>query len=50
MKGLGKKIGRASAGGTAEKKIMPVETDPNKLVNYCCGSNYFVEGEDVKVK
>lgn len=28
---------------------MPVVTDPNRLVNYCCGSNYFVEGEDVKV-
>lgn len=28
---------------------MPVEQDPKKLVNYVCGSNYFVEGEDVKV-
>lgn len=29
---------------------MPVETDPKKLVQYVCGSNYFKTGEDVKVK
>ena len=28
---------------------MPVETDANKLVNYCCGSNYFKTGQDVKL-
>merc|ERR1719414_2066677 len=26
------------------------ESDPKKLVEYCCGSNYFLEGEDVKLK
>ena len=29
---------------------MDVETDPEKLVNYVCGSNYKLEGEDVKIK
>jgi large subunit ribosomal protein L54 len=33
-----------------EKKVIPVETDPHRLVNYVCGSNYFVEGEDIKLK
>jgi len=32
-----------------EKKIIPVETDANKLVNYVCGSNYLKSGQDVKV-
>lgn len=32
-----------------EKKIIPVETDANKLVNYVCGSNYLKTGEDIKV-
>lgn len=48
-KGLGKKLGGKVGGAVVEKKIMPVVTDPQRLVNYCCGSNYFVEGEDVKV-
>ncbi|KAG5677461.1 hypothetical protein PVAND_007219 [Polypedilum vanderplanki] len=47
-KSLGKKVGKI--GPIAEKKVMPVVTDPEKLVNYCCGSNYFIEGEDVKIK
>jgi hypothetical protein len=46
---LGKKLGGKVGGAVAEKKIMPVVTDPQRLVSYCCGSNYFVEGEDVKV-
>lgn len=33
-----------------EKKIIPVETDPQKLVNYVCGSNLLKEGEDIKLK
>jgi large subunit ribosomal protein L54 len=33
-----------------EKKELEVETDPEKLVNYCCGANYFKEGEDPKIK
>lgn len=42
-----KKIGKV--GPVAEKKVIPVETDPTKLVNYVCGSNYMQKGEDIKV-
>lgn len=42
-----KKIGKV--GPVAEKKVIPVETDPVKLVNYVCGSNYMQKGEDIKV-
>ena len=31
-------------------QILDVETDPEKLVNYCCGANYNLEGEEVKLK
>lgn len=37
-------------GAVVEKKIMPVETDANKLVNFVCGSNINIKGEDVKVR
>lgn len=37
-------------GAAVEKKVMPVETDPKKLVAYVCGLNYTNEGEPVKVK
>lgn len=33
-----------------KKKRLPVETDPHKLTNYCCGSNILKEGEDFKLK
>jgi large subunit ribosomal protein L54 len=34
-----------------KKKDLPVETDANKLVNYCCGLNiYKTGGEEVKLK
>ena len=29
---------------------LPVEEDAHKLVNYCCGANYFQEGEEIKLK
>ena len=29
---------------------MEVETDPEKLVNYCCGLNYKIDGEEIKLK
>ncbi|XP_045518945.1 39S ribosomal protein L54, mitochondrial [Pieris brassicae] len=48
--GLGrgkKKVGKVSA---MEKKQLPVESDPEKLVNYVCGSNIYLTGEDVKIK
>ncbi|XP_071455689.1 large ribosomal subunit protein mL54 [Hetaerina americana] len=47
---LGKKKKLAKAGPTIEKVVLPVETDPEKLVNYLCGSNIFKEGEPVKLK
>ncbi|EDW91310.1 39S ribosomal protein L54, mitochondrial [Drosophila yakuba] len=43
-----KKLGKL--GPIVEKKVIPVETDANKLVNYVCGSNYLKAGEDVKIK
>ena len=42
-----KKMGKL--GPIAEKKVMPVETDVNKLVNYVCGSNIYKTGQDIKV-
>lgn len=41
------KVGKA--GPIVEKIKIPVEKDPHKLVNYVCGSNIYVEGEDIKV-
>lgn len=41
------KIGKA--GPIVEKLTISVEKDTNKLVNYVCGSNIYVDGEDVKV-
>ncbi|OQR72047.1 39S ribosomal protein L54 [Tropilaelaps mercedesae] len=42
----------AASGGPAlqsQKKKLPVERDPQKLATYCCGSNYRLEGDDVKL-
>lgn len=36
-------------GPVVEKKIMPVETDVNKLVNFVCGGNIYIKGEEIKV-
>ncbi|XP_043213810.1 39S ribosomal protein L54, mitochondrial-like [Amphibalanus amphitrite] len=47
---LGKKAAKAGkAGSPVEKKVVPVETDPERLVQYCCGSNIMADGEDVKL-
>ncbi|XP_044735437.1 39S ribosomal protein L54, mitochondrial [Chrysoperla carnea] len=43
-----KKLGKL--GPMVEKKVLPVETDPNKLVNFVCGSNIFKEGKDIELK
>lgn len=43
-----KKVGKL--GPVVEKKVLPVETDPVKLVNYVCGSNIYKIGEDVPIK
>jgi hypothetical protein len=48
--GLGKKkVGKGKLGPVLEKKVIPVETDATKLVNYVCGSNINKTGEDIKV-
>lgn len=47
--GLGKGKKKGGKLSTMEKKEMPVESDPHKLVNYVCGSNIYTTGEDVKV-
>ncbi|KAM3957217.1 mitochondrial ribosomal protein L54 [Aphomia sociella] len=48
--GLGKGKKKGGKLTIMEKKVLPVETDPEKLVNYVCGSNIYTTGEDVKLK
>lgn len=43
-----KKVGKL--GPTAEKRILPVETDPERLTKFVCGSNIYKTGEDVAIK
>ncbi|XP_018568987.1 39S ribosomal protein L54, mitochondrial [Anoplophora glabripennis] len=43
-----KKLGKL--GPVVEKTVLPVETDPEKLVKYACGTNIFKTGEDVLLK
>lgn len=43
-----KKIGKM--GPALEKKVLPVETNAERLVNYVCGSNIYVTGEDIKLR
>jgi hypothetical protein len=48
---LGKKSTKlGKLGPVVEKKVLPVETDPKKLVTYVCGSNIKTTGEDIKVR
>ncbi|XP_073979298.1 mitochondrial ribosomal protein L54 [Rhodnius prolixus] len=47
---LGKKKKLGKMGAVMEKKVLPVETDAHKLVNYVCGSNILKEGEDIRIK
>lgn len=47
---LGKKKKLSKLGPMMEKKIVPVETDAQKLVNYVCGSNVLNGGEEMKLK
>ncbi|KAJ8708530.1 hypothetical protein PYW07_010655 [Mythimna separata] len=48
--GLGKGKKKAGKLGSMEKKELPVETDPHKLVSRVCGSNIYTTGEDVKLQ
>ncbi|XP_070160564.1 large ribosomal subunit protein mL54 [Polyergus mexicanus] len=43
-----KKLKKSSI--AAEKKLLPVETDINRLLTYVCGTNILKEGEDVKIR
>ena len=43
-----KKAGKM--GPTTEKNVIPVETDPEKLVKFVCGSNIYKTGQDVEIK
>lgn len=47
--GLGKGKKKGGKLGAMEKRELPVESDPNKLVQYVCGSNIYTAGEDVEV-
>lgn len=31
-------------------QVLEVETDPHKLVNFVCGANYKLEGEEVPIR
>ena len=31
-------------------QVLEVEKDPEKLLNYCIGANYKLEGEEIKLK
>ncbi|XP_067002034.1 large ribosomal subunit protein mL54 [Anabrus simplex] len=46
--GKRKKVGKL--GPVMEKKVLPVEKDPNILVNFVCGSNLNKEGQDIQLK
>lgn len=47
--GLGKGKKKGGKLATMEKKEMPVESDPQRLVQHVCGSNIYLSGEDVQV-
>ncbi|XP_077289051.1 mitochondrial ribosomal protein L54 [Arctopsyche grandis] len=47
--GKGKKPGAGVGGPATVKPVLPVETDAQKLVDYCCGTNTKITGEDVKL-
>ncbi|KAL6255477.1 hypothetical protein P5V15_013813 [Pogonomyrmex californicus] len=46
-----KKLGVKKMSVTVEKKLLPVETDVNRLLTHVCGTNIYKKGEeDVKLK
>lgn len=47
--GLGKGKKKLGKLGTMEKRELPVETDPHKLVTQVCGANILTSGEEVQV-
>nr|SVE75537.1 EOG090X0KWJ [Daphnia dolichocephala] len=50
--GLGsKKAGKlGKLGPVVEKVVLPVETNPEKLVDFVCGSNILKQGQDIQLK
>ncbi|XP_015593708.1 39S ribosomal protein L54, mitochondrial [Cephus cinctus] len=48
--GLGKAKKGKKTGVVVEKKVLPVETDVNKLLKFVCGTNVMKEGKDVEIK
>ncbi|KAH9508571.1 39S ribosomal protein L54, mitochondrial [Bulinus truncatus] len=41
----------SKVGAQAAKKTRPeVETDPEKLLKYCCGANIYIDGKDPELK
>ncbi|XP_022188151.2 39S ribosomal protein L54, mitochondrial [Nilaparvata lugens] len=48
---LGKSKKLKAGAAPVEKKRLPVETDINKLVTFCCGTNILKEGgQDIKLQ
>ncbi|XP_059146698.1 large ribosomal subunit protein mL54-like [Physella acuta] len=43
-------VSKVGAAATAKKVRMEVETDPEKLINFCCGANINVDGKDPEIK
>lgn len=48
--GLLKKKKLGKGGPVSEKRILPVETDPQKLTTHCCGANIYKTSEEIKLK
>ncbi|CAG5119110.1 unnamed protein product [Candidula unifasciata] len=42
-------VGKVSA-QSAQKSKLQVETDPEKLLKYCCGACIYVDGKDPEIK
>lgn len=43
-------LGKAQPVSQAEEEVVEVNKNPQDLVKYCVGSNYFIDGEDVELK
>lgn len=43
-------VSKVGAAASAKKAKMEVETDPEKLINFCCGANIYVDGKDPEIK
>nr|CAG4643650.1 EOG090X0KWJ [Ilyocryptus agilis] len=45
-----KKGSKGKLGQVVEKVVLPVETDPEKLVKFVCGSNILKQGKDIELQ